>query len=96
MQDISSNSRNVVAVLKKQVIHQACQVKEAERRIALLMDRHRKMAGLLKAAQADLSKKNECIEQLEVRLKQRDDKEVTLGQSITKVVRSIFGKRLSY
>ena len=81
-------------MLKKQVIHQACQLKEAERRIALLMDRHKKMACLLKTAQAGLLKKDERIEQLEVKLKHRDDKEVTLGHSITKVVKAIFGKRL--
>ena len=43
------------------------------------MDHHKKMAGLLKIAQAGLSKKDEHIEQLEVILKQRDDKEITLG-----------------
>ena len=82
--------------LKKQVIHQACQLKEAERRIALLMDRHKKMAGLLKNAQAASLKKDEKIGQLEEKLKHRDDKEFTLGQSVTKVVRAIFGKRLLY
>ena len=93
---MSNNSGGAVAVLKKQVIHQACQLKEAERRIALLMDRHKKMAGLLKTAQAASLEKDEQIGQLEEKLKHRDDKEFTLGQSITKVVKAIFGKRLLY
>ena len=95
LQDISSNLGNDVVVLKKQVIQQACLLKEAERRITLLMDHHKKMAGLLKTAQANLSKKDEHIKQLEARLTQRDDKDVTLSQSVTKVVKAIFGERLS-
>ena len=91
---MSNNYGGVVTALKKQVIHQACQLKEAERRIALLMDRRKKMAGLLKTAQAGLLEKDERIEQLEGKLKHRDEKEVTLGQSITKVVKAIFGKQL--
>ena len=90
---MSNNSGGVVVTLKKQVIHQACQLKEAERRISLLMDRHKKMTSLLKAAQAGSSKRDERIKRLEGKLKRRDDKEATLAQSITKVVKAIFGKQ---
>ena len=74
VQDMADNSGNVVSMLKKQMIHQACQLKDAERRISLLMNRHNKMTGLLRTTNAGFTNKDQCIEQLEAKLKQRDDK----------------------
>src|SRR4051812_42615899 len=91
---MSSNSGGVVATLKKRVIHQACQLKEAERRISLLMDRHKKMVSQLKTTQVGSTKRDERIRQLEAKLKHRDDKKITLGQSITRMVKAIFGMQL--
>src|SRR4051812_44294005 len=88
------NSGDVVATLKKRVIHQAFQLKEVHRRISLLMDRHKKMVSLLKNSQVGSSKKDERIKQLEAGLKHRDDKDITLSQSITRLVKDIFGKHL--
>ena len=83
-------------MLKKQLIDHACHLKESERRIAQLESRHKKMTELLQAAHAGLAQKDQHIEQLEPKLKGRHDKDITLGQSITKVVKAIFGKRLMY
>ena len=58
------------------------------------MDRHKKMASQLKAVQDGSSKKDECINQLEAKLRHRDDKEITLSQSITRLVKAIFGRHL--
>ena len=91
---MTNNSGNAISLLKKQVIDQACQLKESERRMALLENHHKKMIELLQAAHAGLSQKDRHIEQLEARLKRRVEKDVTLGQSVTKVVKAIFGKRL--
>ena len=54
------------------------------------------MMGFLQTTQDGLSEKDHHIEQLEAKLKRRDDKDVTLSQSVTKVVKAIFGKRLLY
>ena len=54
------------------------------------------MAELLQAAHADLAQKDQHIEELEAKLKARHDKDITLGQSVTKVARDIFGRRLLY
>ena len=91
---MTSNLGNDISLLKKQVIDQACQLKESERRISQLESRHKKMTELLQAAHAGLSQKEWHIEQLATILKRRDDKDVTLGQSVTKVVKAIFGKWL--
>lgn len=58
------------------------------------MNRHKKMAGLLKTAQDGSLNKDDRMEQLDGKLKNRVDNKVTLGESITKVVKAIFGKQL--
>ena len=78
------------------MIDQACRLKESKERIAQLESRQKKIAELLQTAHASLAQKDQHIKELEEMLKMRHDKDITLGWSVTKVVKAIFGKRLLY
>ena len=54
------------------------------------------MTKLLQVARAGLAQEDQHIKELESKRKTRHDKDITLGQSITKVVRASFGKQLLY
>ena len=59
-----------------------------------LEDSHKKMSEQLQVVHAGLAQKDKYIEELEAKLKVRNDKDLTLNQSVTKVARAVFGKQL--
>ena len=64
-----------------------------EDQIGRLEESHNKMSQDLQTAVAGSIQKDHRIEELEAKLKVRSDKDLMLSQSLTKVVKAIFGKR---
>ena len=63
-----------------------------EERLVQLQESHKKISEKLQASYAGSAQKDKYIEELEAKLKAVSDKDLMLSQSITKVVKAIFGK----
>ena len=64
-----------------------------EDQVGRLQESHNKISQDLQTAVAGSIQKDQRIEELEAKLKVRSDKDLMLSQSLTKVVKAVFGKQ---
>ena len=86
------NSGKTISLLKGQLIDQACRLKKMEDQVGRLEESHNKMSQDFQTAIAGSIQKDHRIEELEAKLKVRSDNDLMLSQSLTKVVKAVFGK----